>query len=266
VYWVIGDIHGMARPLEALLSAISRRDPAAHFVFVGDYVNRGIESRRVIDLLLTLSDATFLRGNHDDILDLLLHGTCFISHPSAPDGLSAFVWFIQHGLAETLMSYGADWAELDWIGRKPSPRAVEQCLSIVPENHRRFIRALKPYFETADFLVIHGYWDPDDSDDSAIIAARLESEPQLRYRMLWWRFTEQQITRKKKWKRTCYFGHTPVFNYRSAGTDFVPIRGEKMVLLDTAIALCPAGNLSAVCDESGTVLQSSRAGEIIELQ
>ena len=262
--WVIGDIHGMFRPLDALLAAVARRDPAAHIVFVGDYVNRGADSRRVIDLLLTVSNATFLRGNHDDVLDLLLHGDCYICHPTAPERLSAFHWFMQHGLAETLSSYGADWAELESTARAPSPAAVDRCVSVVPESHRAFFRALKPVYESDAFFVAHGYWDPDERDYSPRVAERLGTDPQLRYRLLWGRFTEAQIARKKKWRRTGYFGHTPVFNYR-AGVEFTPVRGPNLVLLDTAVALSAVGMLSAVCVETGVVVQANRGGETLEL-
>src|SRR5687768_1050297 len=102
--WVIGDIHGMLRPLRAVLEAVSRRDPTPRFYFVGDYVNRGPESRAVLDLLLGLSDAAFVRGNHDDVFDLVLHGTCYDCHPAAPDSVSAFAWFMNHGLATTFGS------------------------------------------------------------------------------------------------------------------------------------------------------------------
>lgn len=190
VRWIIGDIHGMLRPLQALLGAIARRDPAAHLIFLGDYVNRGPDSKRVIDLLLSLSGATFLRGNHDDIFELLLHADCYICHSSAPDSVSAFTWFMRHGLAETL------------------------------------IQGLRPVFETEDFFAAHGYWDVDEPDDSPGLAWRLERYPPLRYRLLWGRFSDAQIRRKKRWKRAGYFGHTPVFNY-PGGSDFTPIRGRR---------------------------------------
>lgn len=265
MYWLIGDIHGMIRPLEALLAAIDRRDPAAHRVFLGDYVNRGPDSRRVIDLMIATPHATFLRGNHDDIFDLVLHGDCYICNPTAPNRIAAFTWFLQYGLVETLMSYGVDCAEIDHVGRKPSDRAIIECVHAVPENHRNFIRTLVPTFQTAQFFAAHGFWDPDDADDPRDMEAQLDKDLKFRYRLLWDRFPEEQISRKKKWKRTGYFGHTPVYNY-PAGADFAPIFGDKLVLLDTAVALSPAGFLSAVCAESGTVLQANRGGEIIEAE
>lgn len=265
VHWVIGDIHGMLRPLEALLGAIARRDPAAHFVFAGDYVNRGPESRRVIDLLLTLPNAIFLRGNHDDIFDLLINGDCYICHTNASDIVTAFTWFMQHGLAETLMSYGADWVELEDVNRRPSARRIERLVRIVPAPHRQFIRSLRPVFETENFFVAHGYWNIDDPDTEPSLAWRLGNEPPLRYRLLWGRFTQTQVKSNKRWKRHGYFGHTPVFNYPSAGGQFVPVQGPKITLLDTAPALSVAGLLSGVCAEAGTVLQADRAGATAEL-
>ena len=110
--WIIGDIHGMLRPLQTVLAEVNRRDPWAHLLFVGDYVNRGPDSNGVIELLLTLKNAHFIRGNHDDIFDMILHGSCYVTHPAAPDPLSAFCWFMEHGLADTFISYGIDYAEL----------------------------------------------------------------------------------------------------------------------------------------------------------
>src|SRR6185312_16826381 len=110
----------MFRPLDALLGAIRDADFDAHLTFVGDYVNRGPDTSRVIERLLTLERATFLRGNHDDIFDLLVNGDCYICHPTAMNPIAAFTWFMQFGLAETLMSYGVDWSELDLLLQKPN--------------------------------------------------------------------------------------------------------------------------------------------------
>lgn len=262
--WIIGDIHGMLRPLQSLLGSIARMDPAAHFIFVGDYVNRGPESRKVIDLLLTLPRATFLRGNHDDIFDLLVNGDCYITHPSARDPLGAFTWFMQHGLAETLMSYGADWADLEDAAAHPNPDRIAQFVKPVPQSHRRFLRSLKPVYESEDFFVAHGFWGPGEPDESPTIAQQIEGDPTLRYRLLWGRFTDAQIYGPKHWHRTGYFGHTPVLNY-PAGIDMTPIVGPQVVLLDTAVVLLASGMLSAVCPDTGQVLQTNRAGETIEL-
>jgi len=261
--WIIGDIHGMFRPLDALIAQVERRDVDAHFIFVGDYVNRGPESPKVIDRLLKLPHATFLRGNHDDVFDLILHDTCYMCNDGAPTAQSAFGWFMQHGLAETLTSYGADWAELDHLWHHPNPRKLREQIEVVPPAHRRFIRDLKPVVEQDDIFVAHAFWDPDALDESPAIAQRLASSPRLRHQLLWGRYTGEQVTRKKKWKRTGYFGHTPVLNYAPTD-DLKPIFGPQIVLLDTAAALLPQGRLSAVCADNSQVVQVERDGTVIE--
>ena len=113
--WIIGDVHGMLRPLLGLLSGISQADSAPQLFFVGDYVNRGPESRGVIDLLLTLKNARFIRGNHDDIFDLVVNGQCYADNAARNDRVAAFQWFMKYGLDNTLLSYGCDYALLDQL-------------------------------------------------------------------------------------------------------------------------------------------------------
>src|SRR4029450_2936726 len=67
----IGDVHGCAAELEVLLRAIAPAQ-ADRLVFLGDYVDRGTESRATLDLLLELREklprAVFLRGNHEEMM------------------------------------------------------------------------------------------------------------------------------------------------------------------------------------------------------
>ena len=88
--WVVGDIHGMRIPLAALLDAVRRLDGDARFYFVGDYVNRGSESRQVVDLLMSMTDARFIRGNHDDVFDQVLHGQAYTGETGESQRLAAF--------------------------------------------------------------------------------------------------------------------------------------------------------------------------------
>src|SRR5690242_5698589 len=99
--WLIGDIHGMLKPLEALLRGIEHDDPQATVYFAGDFVNRGPESKGVIDLVLSMSNAKCIRGNHDDVLDQVLHGHSYAENSSRGDRFAAFQWFLDHGLLET---------------------------------------------------------------------------------------------------------------------------------------------------------------------
>jgi hypothetical protein len=261
--WVIGDIHGMLRPLRALVEHVLRIDFAASFFFAGDYVNRGPDSRGVIDFLLQLEHARFARGNHDDIFDLLLHRSGYVTNPGAADEVAAFRWFVQYGLPETLWSYGVEPWEIDDVFARPSPDAVAKLMSAVPAAHRAFVRGLEPVIERPTFFVAHAMWDTDELDEPSI-ASRLAEDSRLRYQIVWGRYG-REIARHKRWRRTGYFGHTPVQTYPVdvQGVPNTPIRGPKIVLLDTAAALMPEGRLSAVSVESGQVVQVDRLGGVV---
>jgi Calcineurin-like phosphoesterase len=264
--WVVGDIHGMLRPLRALVDEVSRRDPARRLLFVGDYVNRGPDSRGVVDFLLGLPGASFVRGNHDDVFDLVLHGTCYDPDTSVPDAASAFAWFMNHGLATTFTSYGVDYSLLEEAARRPTPQKIARVAAAVPDTHRQFFRSLPPVIEEPDVFVAHALWRPDDPDDRPDLISRLDVVRRLRHQVLWGRYSDADVLRPKRWKRVGYFGHTPVETFGLAlhGGRNVPIRGKQIVLLDTAAALTGGGRLTAVCVESGEVVQADRGGALVE--
>ncbi len=266
--WVIGDVHGMLVPLRRLLDAVHAADPAARLVFAGDYVNRGPDSRQVIDLLLSLTDARFCRGNHDDIFDMVLHGTC--SAPKAAGGgpAAAFQWFMDYGLDRTLQSYGltADW--LRATAADPTDDRLGHLPAVVPEAHRAFVRGLPAVVESDGFFVTHGYWSPAAAcypPGLCDVARRADAD--LRQAMLWGRFTPDEIGRPDKpWGRRGFFGHTPVHTYYPDPTTapLVPIEGPMLTLLDTACALLPWGRLTAYGVEEDRVVQVTREGHPVE--
>ena len=83
--FAIGDIHGSMKYLRALigkcLEYAEKQQTRPHFIFLGDYVDRGPQSREVLtylqqlpEILRTGAKATCLRGNHDQMLiDAVLH-------------------------------------------------------------------------------------------------------------------------------------------------------------------------------------------------
>jgi len=261
--WIIGDIHGMFVALDALINQIERRDHSPHLIFVGDYVNRGPDSRKVIDRLLALPRASFVRGNHDDIFDLILHSQSFSSSPDGIDSLAAFTWFMQFGLDQTLVSYGADLAELQWLQTHPNFEKLTQMLRCVPDRHRQFIKDLPGVVDHPDIFVAHAMWNVDESDLAPSIESRLKGEAHLRHQIIWGRYSGEEIHRHKRWKRTGYFGHTPVLNYRDHEKP-MPLTGPSIVLLDTAAALVPEGRLTALCADDGQMIQVGRRGELIK--
>ena len=101
--YAIGDIHGRLDLLDALLRKISA-DRATHsaarhkLIFLGDYVDRGNQSRELLDLLsqgpIDGFETTYLCGNHEDFLLRFL------------DDTSNGATWLYYGGANTLISYG----------------------------------------------------------------------------------------------------------------------------------------------------------------
>jgi serine/threonine protein phosphatase 1 len=260
--WIIGDIHGMLRPLELLLSEIDKRDSAAELIFCGDFVNRGPDSRGVVDVLLSRTTARFCRGNHDDTFDLLLNGKCFVPHAQMGGAISTFEHFMKFGLAETLLSYGLDWANIDHVHRHPSPEALALLLDPVPQAHRDFFRKLPAIQEETEFFVGHAKWDPDEFAGVPSFKAQINRSIKHRHDIIWGRYTAAEINQTKPWDRVGFFGHTPVTMYRRSD-EITPIVGDKLVLLDTAAAINPEGRLTAWCFEEERFIQADRSGEKI---
>ncbi|HLL90429.1 MAG TPA: metallophosphoesterase, partial [Tepidisphaeraceae bacterium] len=245
--WVIGDVHGMLGPLEALLAAVDRADPDRRLLFAGDYVNRGPDSRGVLDLLVALDRARFVRGNHDDILDLIVNGSGRVPQLINDPGV-AVQWFFDQGLVPTLESYGADYFGIESVAARPSHAGIRHVTDGIPTAHRSFLHELPLVLEEDDLFVCHASWAIDEPDDH--VAAKVGADESLKRIVLWNRFADAEVAAVKRWRRTGYFGHTPVTNYLpDTATDLVPVTGPNVVLVDTAAALGPAGRLTAWCHE-----------------
>jgi serine/threonine protein phosphatase 1 len=147
--YAIGDIHGRADLLSELFTRIDddlRARPIADSiqVFLGDYIDRGPNSRRVIDLLIARRrrrDVLFLKGNHEDFV------LRFLSDPTV---LPA--WQDIGGIP-TLLSYGV----MRTRGDDPeSQQKVSTALrDAMPDSHRRFIGGLAVSFTCGDFFFVH---------------------------------------------------------------------------------------------------------------
>lgn len=259
--WIIGDIHGMYLPLVTLLDEIHLRDPNAELIFCGDFVNRGPDAKKVVDKLLSLTNARFCRGNHDDTFDLLLSGTCFVPHSQLSGVVATFEHFMKYGLEQTLLSYSIDWQEIDQVRRHPSPEAIHRMLEPVPESHRQFFHNLPIVQQFPEFFVAHAKWDPDEPAGVPSFATQFARSPRLRHDVIWGRFTIEEIGRRKRWDRPGFFGHTPVTIY-SKVDPIVPIEGDNMVLLDTAAAVNMEGRLTAWCFEESRYVQADRDGDL----
>jgi serine/threonine protein phosphatase 1 len=189
--YAVGDVHGRADLLTLLLAAIDAdltAHPAARtlHVFLGDYIDRGPNSRQVIDLVLARSsghETVLLKGNHETYPSL------FLTDPSVLGE-----WRLLGGI-ETLMSYGikpsmnADGPELRKLAKR-----FEAAL---PPGHSRFLSNLRTSFCCGDFFFVHAGVKPG-----------VPLERQREEDMLWIR--EDFLLHEEDFGRMIVHGHTPV--------------------------------------------------------
>lgn len=138
--YVIGDIHGCAGLLNELLEKISLdADQDDTILFIGDYIDRGPDSKGVIDRVLRLMEdhgrVIPLMGNHE--LMLL----------NAMRGINQEEFLAVGGLA-TLHSYGI------------SPDKIGNMDFLLPASHRAFLEDLLPYWEGAEHIFVHAGLQP----------------------------------------------------------------------------------------------------------
>jgi hypothetical protein len=133
----------------------------------------------------------------------------------------------------------------------------------VPARHRQFFRGLPAVIDEPDLFVAHAKWEIDSPADTMDLMSGLATDPRRRHTVLWGRFTDAEIRRKKAWRRRGFFGHTPVSTYTGHRGEHLPIIGADVVLLDTAAALSVAGRLTAYCPDNNQMVQVDRFGEVV---
>ena len=110
----IGDVHGHIRKLEKLLKRYEQvaGSTETQFILIGDYIDRGPDSRAVVDLLISMqrsmgSRVVCLRGNHEAVI---VAAAADRLH-SLPGGVTLEQWLGGNGGgAATLASYGIELA------------------------------------------------------------------------------------------------------------------------------------------------------------
>jgi serine/threonine protein phosphatase 1 len=174
--YVIGDIHGCLNELNALLDFI-RPNSDDHVCFLGDYVDRGPNSKGVIARLIELRAegprCTFLKGNHEDMFLAYLGYAGLYSDA-----------FLLNGGGRTLASYGI----MALRGKAAEGR--------IPREHEAFLLSLERELRLGEFFCVHAGLRPMRALD--------EQTDEDRF---WIR--EDFITVPHAFPFTILFGHTP---------------------------------------------------------
>jgi serine/threonine protein phosphatase 1 len=149
--YAIGDIHGRAdllRRLHRLIEADAGGRPPARnvVVYLGDYVDRGLESRAVIELLLSAPlpgfECVHLLGNHENFLLRFL------------EDISVGPNWLTYGGRETLMSYGVK-PPLPTVDTAELERAQHDFVACLPAAHLDFLNRLRVSHTEGDYLFVH---------------------------------------------------------------------------------------------------------------
>ena len=173
----IGDIHGVRSALDDVLAQVrSEADDDDVVVFLGDYIDRGPDSRGCIDAILKFRDesaatVSCLRGNHEDWLSHTEHDYSRHSWLLGMDGLSTVRSYSANAEAALRSAMGEAGVRL-FVDRVSLP--YETFFAAMPEKHRSFFATLALYVETADCICTHAGLNPsvlrlaDQPDESFI--------------------------------------------------------------------------------------------------
>lgn len=172
--FAVGDIHGCATELRLLLEKL-QLTPDSTVIFLGDYVDRGPESKQVIDTILELKkfcNVVCLMGNHEAMFLDFIHDPYTVKAGA----------FIFNGGSSTLASY-----------------ADESGDYAVPQEHLDFLNTLHISYEIDGYYFVHAGLPEMPIEE---IDPRVHKQP-----MLWMR--GNFLTTQYQWSKIVVHGHTP---------------------------------------------------------
>ena len=215
--YCIGDIHGRVDLLQQLHAAVAK-DAADHMgsrkvIYLGDFIDRGEESRAVIDFLLNKPlqgfEAIYLRGNHEQtMLD-------FLQRAETSQG------WLAYGGAATLVSYGVKVAKIP--ARKEDYIGLQQELATrLPEAHLEFLQNTRLSYSCGSYYFVHAGVRPGTALNQ-----------QVPKDQLWIR--EPFLSCRKHYEQIIVHGHTiceePQIRHNRIGIDTGAYMGGKLTAL-----------------------------------
>jgi serine/threonine protein phosphatase 1 len=148
VAYAVGDLHGRSDLLRNLHRALDhleqgRTGKPAIEIYLGDYVDRGPDSRGIVDCLIERSrthSVVALRGNHEAMLLAVLRGQ------------KAILDWLQHGGLAAVASYGVDVAEVD---PRDEETFIARLREKIPASHIAFLSGLPTKFRLGPYFFAH---------------------------------------------------------------------------------------------------------------
>lgn len=222
---MIPDVHGSLEMLKKICGRILplRKSDGGkdRIVFLGDYIDRHIDSHLVIDYLIELQkkygdQIVFLMGNHEYML---------LQSIDMVPGKSMTLQNKYHA-NQMWMSNGGNLTMAGYIRRESGDEGwgsvpISRIPDFIPKDHITFYQGLRKYYETEDFIFVHGGLDPDKSPYNQPLEE-----------VVWDRSLVKNVVNSIKyriplpnWDKTIVCGH-------SVQSDGVPIITQKFMMLD----------------------------------
>lgn len=195
--YAIGDIHGKARLLKGALAFLEPflLTPEDTVVFLGDYIDRGEDSRGVLEQCLEFARrhkaTVFLRGNHEQMLLDCWNDETPTPQVSGMTVTQGWEMWLRNGGGETLASYAPD--------RQLRVAQLASPWKQVPLAHLDFIEATRLEYHAEGYCFVHAGLPPADG---AWEHAALGLDPRLWIREAFLNHTEPRT-------EVVVFGHTP---------------------------------------------------------
>jgi len=140
--WIIPDIHGFVTTLKTMVEQQIKPDKSDRLVFLGDYIDRGPDSKGVLDFIIQLQAKGYnivpLKGNHED--------TCVKTWEAERERRLPAGWWSKSQLQKAWESFGG-------IQTMKSFNVTR--VADIPEKYIRWMAALDYFLETESLVAVH---------------------------------------------------------------------------------------------------------------
>jgi serine/threonine protein phosphatase 1 len=187
---VISDIHGEIELFERLLAVVNYDSSHDQLILLGDYIDRGPNSKKVLEKVIELKSdgALVLKGNHEDMM---------IKALTTDEERSWKNWVNRNGGRSTLESYGFNESEFLVSDEEEFSKPKLHCETL--DRHLDFIQNLEHFIELEEYIFVHAGVHPIQSIE--------ETDP---YTLMWIR---EEFYSAYSGEKTVIFGHTPTKNF-----------------------------------------------------
>jgi serine/threonine protein phosphatase 1 len=176
--YAISDIHGCYKTLQLLFQQLENISADNKYYLLGDYIDRGPDSRKVLDLLMKLNqknkDVVILRGNHEQMM---------LDNYNNSSKENFLLWK-QNGCEATLLNYDI-----------PTRHGYE--IGDIPIEYINFINSMPYFAESDEFLMAHAGFNFQSTD------------PFTDYQSMLWMRTDDYDAKISKGKKVIH-GHTQI--------------------------------------------------------